>query len=205
MTRVKICGIRTLDAALAACDAGADALGFVFYPPSPRFVEPEAVEEIIAALPPLVTTVGLFVNPAKEAVAGVLERCPLDALQFHGTEEGRFCEAFARPYLRAVSMRPGVDIEAILSGHPRARAFLFDAYREGVPGGTGETFAWDRIPAMRRPWLLAGGLNPDNVAAAIRSVSPPGVDVSGGVENEPGVKDPVLMQRFIAAVRGAQA
>ncbi|MEM6773493.1 MAG: phosphoribosylanthranilate isomerase [Pseudomonadota bacterium] len=204
MTRVKICGIRTLDAALAACDAGADALGFVFYPPSPRFVEPQTVEKIIAALPPLVGTVGLFVNPPRETVASVLERCPIDALQFHGTEERHFCEAFSRPYLRAVSMRPGADIAALVSEHPRARAFLFDAYREGTPGGTGETFAWDRIPAMQSPWLLAGGLNPDNVAAAIRSASPPAVDVSGGVESEPGIKDPALMRRFMAAVHGAQ-
>ncbi len=201
MTRVKICGIRTLDAALAACDAGADALGFVFYPPSPRYVDPETVERIISALPPLVSTIGLFVDPEKQAVDAVLERCPLDALQFHGAEEGPFCEAFGRPYLRAVSMRPGADAEAIVAEHPRARAFLFDAFREDKPGGTGETFAWERIPPMHRPWLLAGGLNPDNVADAIRSVAPPGVDVSGGVESEPGVKDPVLMRRFVAAVR----
>ncbi len=201
MTRVKICGIRTLDAALAACDAGADALGFVFYPPSPRNVDPEAVERIISALPPLVSTIGLFVDPEKQAVDAVLERCPLDALQFHGAEGGPFCEAFGRPYLRAVSMRPGADVEALVAEHPRARAFLFDAFREDKPGGTGETFAWERIPPMRRPWLLAGGLNPDNVAHAIRSVAPPGFDVSGGVESEPGVKDPVLMRRCVAAVR----
>jgi phosphoribosylanthranilate isomerase len=205
VTRVKICGIRSVEDALGACAAGADALGFVFYAPSPRAVDPEEAQRIISALPPLVSTVGLFVDPDAAQVRDVLSRCALDLLQFHGDEDASFCESFERPYLRAVSMSPGRDVSALVEQHPRARAFLFDAWRADAPGGTGETFAWERIPAMDRPWLLAGGLNPDNVGPAIQKVAPPAVDVSGGVERSRGQKDPQLMRAFVDAVRLADS
>lgn len=203
MTRVKICGVRDRPAAEAAARAGADALGLVFYAPSPRSVDIETASAIVRDLAPLMTTVGLFVDPSVEQVEAVLERCPLDCLQFHGGESAAFCESFGRPYLRAVSMRPKLDVAALVEAHRGARAFLFDAWREDAPGGTGETFAWERIPPMQRPWLLAGGLTPANVGDAIRRVRPPAVDVSGGVERERGIKDAQLIRAFIAAVRSA--
>lgn len=203
MTRVKICGVRDRRTAEAAADAGADALGLVFHAPSVRNVDVETAAAIVRSLAPLVTTVGLFVDPSAEQVEAVLERCALDCLQFHGGESPEFCRSFGRPYLRAVSMRPDLDVPAVIRAHDGARAFLFDAWREGVAGGTGETFAWERIPPMERPWLLAGGLTPLNVGEAVRRVHPPAVDVSGGVERERGVKDPQLIRAFIAAVRRA--
>jgi len=205
MTRVKICGIRSARIADAACAAGADALGFVFYGPSPRSVAPDVAARIIRNLPPLVTTVGLFVNPHREEVDAVLAACSLDWLQFHGDERASFCESFGRPYLRAVSMKPDAVPTEVVEEHASARAFLFDAWREDAPGGTGETFAWDRIPPMTRPWLLAGGLTVNNVARAIAAVAPPAIDVSGGVEVSRGVKDPALIGRFMAAVRAADS
>lgn len=202
-TRVKICGIRSARAAEAACRAGADALGFVFYEPSVRNVAVRDAAAILRGLPPLVTTVGLFVDPDEKTVASVLEHCNLDCLQFHGNEAPAFCSSFAKPYLRAVSMKPDIDVASVVAGHEAARAFLFDAWREDAPGGTGETFAWERIPRMQRPWLLAGGLTAANVGDAIRRVKPPAVDVSGGVESERGIKDPELIEAFIVAVREA--
>lgn len=205
MTRVKICGIRSARIADAACAAGADALGFVFYGLSPRNVALSVAARIMRDLPPLVTTVGLFVNPAREEVEAVLDACAPDWLQFHGEESASFCESFGRPYLRAVSMKPDAVPSDVIGEHRGARAFLFDAWREDAPGGTGETFAWDRIPPMTRPWLLAGGLTADNVARAIATVAPPAIDVSGGVEVARGEKDPALIARFMAAVRAADS
>ena len=202
-TRIKICGVTTPAAALAACDAGADALGLVFYAPSRRAVSVAQAVEILAAMPPLVTSVGLFVDPEAPEVEAVLADCALDCLQFHGQENAEFCRQFGRPYIKAVSMRPEVDIEAVLAEHRAARAFLFDAWREDAPGATGETFDWRRLPEIRRPWMLAGGLTADNVGAAIRQLAPPAVDVSGGVESAPGTKDPVRIRQFVAAVREA--
>jgi phosphoribosylanthranilate isomerase len=203
MTRVKICGIRSTDMAQLACDAGADAIGLVFYPASPRAVTAEEAVVIAAVCAPLVSVVGLFVNADRAEVEAVLNVCPLDLLQFHGDESAEYCEQFARPYIKAVSMRPDVDVASLMDRHPRARAFLFDAWRPGVPGGTGETFAWERLPAMDRPWLLAGGLTPENVAGAVRQLRPPAVDVSGGVEHARGEKNPALLRQFVAAVREA--
>lgn len=202
-TRIKICGVTTPAIAASACAAGADALGLVFYPPSKRAVTAEHSAEIVAAMAPLVTSVGLFVDPTAAEVEAVLAVCSLDCLQFHGCETAAFCSQFQRPYIKAVSMRPDVDIPAVLAEHAGARAFLFDAWREDAPGGTGETFDWRRLPDVQRPWMLAGGLSPDNVGAAIEQLAPPAVDVSGGVENAPGVKDPVRIRRFIDAVRKA--
>lgn len=205
MTRVKICGIRRPEEAAVACDAGADALGFVFYAPSPRAVAVETVADLLPGLSPLVTGVGLFVDPAAEEVEAVLERCALDCLQFHGNENRQFCERFARPYIKAIGMRPGVDVAAIMDEHPNARAFLLDAWRPDAPGGTGETFDWDRIGELKRPWILAGGLTPENVGVAIHRVAPAAVDVSGGVERQRGEKDPQRIRHFLQAVRSADA
>jgi phosphoribosylanthranilate isomerase len=186
-----------------ACEAGADALGLVFYRASPRAVTIEQAKAIVGATAPLVSTVGLFVDPREEEVWQVLEQCPLDCLQFHGQESAAFCRQFQRPYIKAISMRPDADIAGLIAEHRDARSFLFDAWREDAPGGTGETFDWARVPAMQRPWLLAGGLTENNVGRAIDELSPPAVDVSGGVESAPGEKDPLRMRRFIAAVRNA--
>lgn len=203
MTRVKICGVRSAVVARQACEAGADAIGLVFYPHSSRAVSVSQAAEVINVTQALVTTVGLFVDPEADEVARVLDRCALDCLQFHGSESAAFCEQFGRPYIKAISMRPQVDIHAILREHQRARAVLFDAWRPDAPGGTGDTFAWERIPKLQRPWILAGGLTADNVAAAIAQVKPQAVDVSGGVENASGEKDPERMQQFMNAVRQA--
>lgn len=198
------------EVAEALCAAGADALGLVFYPPSVRAISAERASEVVSALSPLVSAVGLFVDPSADAVEAVLQRCELDCLQFHGAESAAFCEQFNRPYIKAISMRADLDmgttIAASVSEHKRARAFLFDSWRENMPGGTGEVFSWDRIPAMRgRAWILAGGLHANNVGAAIAKVRPPAVDVSGGVEREAGVKDVASIGSFIAAVRAADA
>ena len=203
-TRIKICGLRTPAAARAVSRAGADAAGFVFYAKSPREVDADQAKECIDALSPMVSAVGLFVDPAPDYVEQVLSMCPLDVLQFHGDEDAAFCEQFDRPYWKAVRMRPDVDLEAVMAAHPRARAFLLDAYTPGVPGGTGETFDWLRIPKLSRPWILAGGLSPSNVGEAIEAVAPPAVDVSGGVESAPGEKSDVLIAAFAEAVRAAE-
>lgn len=201
VTRVKICGIRDPRAAEVASEAGASALGLMFYEPSPRAVDVHPAREVIAAADPFVTMVGVFVNPRREWVERVLEHCALDCLQFHGHEDREFCESFGRPYLRVVSMRPEVDVAAELAAHPQARGYLLDAWRADAPGGTGETFSWDRIPPMARPWILAGGLTAANVGDAIRRTRPSAVDVSGGVEEQRGVKSPQKIREFMDAVR----
>jgi len=200
-TRVKICGITRLEDALAAARAGADALGFVFYPPSPRNIEPEQAARIIAALPPFVTTVALFVNADAETIAEVVSLARVDLLQFHGNECPDYCARQGRPWIKAIRMKEGVDLEAEAERYSAASALLLDAYRPGVPGGTGEAFDWERIPVpLRERIVLAGGLTPENVAEAVRQVRPWAVDVSGGVEAAPGIKDAGKIERFI---RGA--
>ncbi|SDJ60907.1 phosphoribosylanthranilate isomerase [Microbulbifer yueqingensis] len=185
-------------------EAGADALGLVFYEHSPRCVTaPEAVS-IAAAVPPFLTLVGLFVNASADTVNEVLAKVPLNLLQFHGDEPAEYCEQFQRPYIKALRMKEDLDVLAAMAGHPGARGFLLDAYRPGVPGGTGESFDWQRVPQdSGQQIVLAGGLTPDNVAAAIRQAHPQGVDVSGGVESSPGRKDADRVYTFIAAARQA--
>ncbi|WP_323844922.1 phosphoribosylanthranilate isomerase [Microbulbifer magnicolonia] len=201
--QVKICGITTIEDATAAVAAGADALGLVFYAASPRFVDAARAAAIAAAVPPFVTLTGLFVNAAAEAVREILARVPLNLLQFHGDEDADYCEQFRRPYIRALRMKDGLDVLGAMAGHPRARGFLLDAYRPGVPGGTGETFDWQRVPQHSgRSIVLAGGLTPDNVARAIAAARPQAVDVSGGVELSPGKKDPQKIVDFIRAAKG---
>ncbi|HBL86262.1 MAG TPA: phosphoribosylanthranilate isomerase [Alcanivorax sp.] len=210
--RVKICGITRPDDGRHAARAGADAIGLVFYPPSPRYVSPRQAADIVAALPPFVTTVGLFVDAPPEQIAALLEQVPLDMLQFHGDESPEYCAAFQRPWIKALRMRDGVDprAEAERYGAAGARGLLVDSYVPGVPGGTGERFDWDRLPAdPSLPLVLAGGLDPANVAEAVRRVRPWAVDVSGGVEvlgvdgrRQGGIKDPGAVSAFIRAARG---
>ncbi len=201
--RVKICGITRVEDALVATSAGADAIGFVFYAKSPRAVDVEQARAIIAALPPFVTTVGLFVNMARDELHGLLSRVPLDLLQFHGDESVSQCEGFGRPYIKALRVKPGDDIAARVNEYPSASGILLDTYVEGVPGGTGEAFDWSLVPAdLSKPVILAGGLQPGNVAEAVRQLRPYAVDVSGGVEASKGIKDAQKIAAFIQAARG---
>lgn len=201
--RVKICGITRVEDALAAAAAGADAIGLVFYAKSPRAVDIEQAREILAALPPFVTSVGLFVDAERSELERILASVPLDLLQFHGDESVQQCEAFGRPYIKALRVKAGDDIAAQVACYHSAQGILLDAYVEGVPGGTGEAFDWSLIPqALSKPLILAGGLRPDNVAEAVSRVRPYAVDVSGGVEASKGVKDVEKVGAFIRAARG---
>lgn len=204
-TRVKICGITREEDAIAAAEHGADAVGFVFYEPSPRHVAPERAAAIARRLPPFVTTVALFVNAEAELIARVVGEVGVDLIQFHGQECAAYCDAHGRPWIRAVAMRPDTDLEAASREFAAGRGLLLDAYRPGVPGGTGETFDWDRIPAELAPRvILAGGLTVTNVGEAVRRVRPYAVDVSGGVEAAKGIKDPARIKAFIEEVRHAE-
>lgn len=202
MTRIKICGITRVEDALAAAQAGADAIGLVFHAASPRAVSIEQARAIVKALPPFVTTVGLFVDAAEETIRSVLDQVPLDLLQFHGDEPDTFCQRFARPYIKAVRVRPGDDLDALAANWPGASGILLDSYKPGVPGGTGETFDWSMIPAQRS-WtlVLAGGLQSQNVRQAIDLTAPWAVDVSGGVEATKGIKDIDKINAFIHEVK----
>lgn len=204
-TRVKICGITRPEDGLRAASLGADAIGLVFYPKSPRAVDVDQARAILAALPAFVTTVGLFVDAAPEEVNAVLDALPLDLLQFHGNESPAYCRAFRRPYLKALAMRPGLDLQAAAEDYAEARALLVDAWHPEVPGGTGMRFDWERLPArLSRPLVLAGGLNPDNIADAIRTVRPWGVDVSSGVEAAKGIKSVEKMAAFMRGIESAR-
>lgn len=200
-TRVKICGITRPQDALAAAQAGADAIGLVFYPRSPRAVEIDQAREIVDALPPFVTTVGLFVDTDAARIRQVLDSIPLDLLQFHGDESPADCRCYGRPYLKALRMREEADVLATARQYYDAAGLLLDTYRADQPGGTGERFDWRRVPArLTIPVVLAGGLTPDNVAEAILTAQPFGVDVSGGVEAQKGIKDVYKIRSFIAEV-----
>lgn len=205
-TRVKICGITRLADGLAAARCGADAVGFVFYAPSRRYLEPAAAAAIAAALPPFVARVGLFVDPDPAWVEATLAAVELDLLQFHGAEPPELCRRFRMPYLKAAGMADNaVDLAALCRRYGDARALLVDSH-SGGGGGSGETFAWSRLPSgLPKPLLLAGGLNPANVAAAIAQVHPFGVDVSSGVEVAKGEKSPQLLAAFMAAVQRQDA
>ncbi len=211
-TRIKICGITRVDDGVAAARAGADAIGLVFWPGTPRFVTHERARAIAAALPPFVTVVGLFVDPAPAEVQAALAAVPLDLLQFHGAEPPDLCRNFGRPYLKAIPVKEGVDLLESASRYGDAAGLLFDAWREGdLPGGTGQTFDWGRLPKrLAQPLILSGGLDPDNVALAVRSVRPWAVDVSSGVEirgadgkPQRGIKDPERIAALIREVRNA--
>ena len=204
-TRGKICGITREDDALAAVESGADAIGFVFFKSSPRSIDVERAAQIARRLPPFVTSVGLFVDADDEFIARVVAEVGVDLLQFHGQETPADCERHRRPWIRAVRMRPDTDLIAVQADYAAGRGLLLDAYRPGLPGGTGATFDWARIPpALASQIVLAGGLRPDNVGDAVRRVRPFAVDVSGGVEAEKGIKDPQKIQAFIEEVRRAE-
>ncbi len=200
-TRVKICGITRVEDALCAARCGADAIGLVFYRRSPRAVTHEQARAIAVALPPFVAAVGLFVNPTPEEVGAALREVPLQVLQFHGDECPADCGRYGLPYVKAVSMRAGLDPRRYMDTYPDAAGFLLDSHGGGKAGGTGEVFDWSLIPGgLERPVLLAGGLNPHNVATAIERVRPWGIDLSSGVERAPGVKDPQLIEALMQEV-----
>ncbi len=202
MTRVKICGITQLEDAQTAIEAGASALGFVFYKPSPRYVEPSVAQSIIQQLPPFVTTTALVVNHDAQSVNAIIDQVKPDLLQFHGDEDNAFCAQFNRPFIKALRMKEGEDIAALCLQYPDARAILLDSYVKGVPGGTGAAFNWQLIPKqLRSSIILAGGLDADNVACAIDQVGPFALDVSGGVERDKGVKCHQQIKRFMQAVQ----
>lgn len=203
--RSKICGITRIEDALAAVDAGADAIGLVFYAKSPRAVNVQQARAIIAALPPFVTTVGLFVNASRCELGEILDAVPLDLLQFHGDETPADCEGYHRPWIKALRVKAGDDIAASCKAYAGASGILLDTYVEGVPGGTGEAFDWSLVPKdLGKPIILAGGLSATNVAQAIAQVHPYAVDVSGGVEQSKGIKDHAKIRAFIQAVRSSK-
>lgn len=201
-TRVKICGLTRESDLAAAVAAGADAIGLVFYEPSPRAVGVEQARALVAMLPPFVTGVGLFVDAEPDFVRSVLARVPLDMLQFHGDESPAYCDAFHRPWIRAVHMRPETDLQALTRRYRDACGLLLDTYDPAISGGTGRRFDWDLVPGWLTPRIiLAGGLNPGNVAEAIRRVGPYALDVSGGVESAKGIKDRAKLEAFLRGVK----
>lgn len=215
-TRVKICGITREQDAASAIEAGADALGFVFYPPSPRAISAKRAAQICGSLPPLVDKVALFVNASSDEIRQLLDLVPITLIQFHGDETAEFCEQFARPYIKAIRIKavsagnseddmnhsPEAAVQQMLA-HNHAAGFLLDAYHKGVPGGTGKTFDWNCIPVSERPLILAGGLTSSNVTDAITQVAPFAVDVSSGVESAPGIKDPAKIWQFMQAAQNS--
>lgn len=202
-TRIKICGLTREGDVEAAVAAGADAIGFVFYPSSPRFVTAERAAELSRLIPPFVTLTALFVNAAPETIETVLQQVPVGLLQFHGDETEADCQRWQRPYLRAARMKPGLNLVQYASEFASARALLLDAFVEGYGGG-GQVFDWSLIPQdLPKPLVLSGGLTPHNVGEAIRLVRPAAVDVSSGVEAGKGIKDASKIAAFVAAVRAA--
>ena len=203
-TRVKICGITRPEDGLEAANAGADAIGLVFWGHSPRAVSISRAAEICRALPAFVSVVALTVDAKETLVKQIVDELPIDLLQFHGDETPEMCESYNKPYLKALRMRPGLPFVEEVEKYSNARAVLTDTYRKGVPGGTGESFDWDLIPnECSSRIVLAGGLNPSNATSAVQTVRPYAVDVSGGVEASPGIKEKSKIIEFINAVRDA--
>lgn len=203
MIKIKICGITNLDDALAAAEAGADALGFNFYKKSPRCIEPEKAAEIIAQLPPFIMPVGIFVNEREDRVREIQAKTCVQTVQFHGDESPEFCQRFGNRVIKAFQVKDKESLKAM--AHYRVGAFLLDSYREGMRGGTGTTFDW-HLAVVAKTFgkvILAGGLTPDNVVEAVKLVQPYGVDVAGGVEKEKGIKDHAKIKKFITEVRRA--
>ena len=202
MTRVKVCGITRVEDALAAARSGADGIGLVFYERSPRHVSVAQARQLAGALPPFVTTVGLFVNAEAAFVREVLANVPLDLLQFHGDETPEYCAQFNKPFLKAIRVKAGVDLLQCASDFRGARGLLLDAHVEGIPGGTGTAFDWALIPGdLPLPVILSGGLDAGNAAAAIKQVRPYALDVSSGVEASKGIKDAAKIAAFINEVK----
>ena len=207
-TRVKICGITSTQDADYVCAAGADSIGLVFYEKSPRNVTIAQAKEICDSLPPFVTCVGLFLNPTDDFVNSVLDEVKLDLLQFHGSETPEFCDSFSRPYIKAIGME-GIDSEdefaEITKKHTNTKGFLVDSHATGKAGGTGKTFDWKNVPQMQeKPIILAGGLNPENIADALIQLNVYGVDLSSGVESQPGIKDPKKIKKLMSEVYRVQ-
>jgi len=201
-TRVKICGITTVDMAEEAVKQGADAIGLVFYPPSARCVTVDQAADIVASLPAFVTAVGLFVNEQADEINRIISKTRINLLQFHGNECPDYCASFDFPYIKALRMTDDIDLFQLRSDYLNAQSLLLDTYRAGMPGGTGEAFDWDRVPAdLAGNIILAGGLDADNITHAIQTVKPYAVDVSGGVESSKGVKSPEKIRQFMQGVK----
>ena len=205
-TQIKLCGFTRPEDAAQAVALGADSLGLVFYPPSPRHVSIEQAVAVCNAVGPFTSLTALFLNAEVSEIEQVLAQVPVSLLQFHGTESADFCRSFGRPYIKSVPMKTVVDVEAYCNEYHDARGFLLDSNAAGAAGGSGSVFDWTRIPSSLLPRLiLAGGLSVDNVNDAVRRVRPSAVDVSSGVESARGVKDSGMMQAFIQAVKAADA
>ena len=200
-TRVKICGITRCQDAEFAAEMGVDAIGLVFFEASPRAVTIAQAKKIVAVLPPFVSVVALFVDAAASTVNDCLAALPIDILQFHGNESQEYCAQFSRPYLKAIRMREGIDLAAKAEIYDDACALLLDSYQPGVQGGTGQTFDWSMIKKIDKPIILAGGLTAENVGEAIKRVQPFAVDVSGGVEEEKGIKAQTKINAFMQEVK----
>lgn len=204
-TRIKICGITREEDLRAAVDCGTDAVGFVFYEPSPRYVLPQRAAELVRRLPPFVMAVGLFVNASEAFISSTVETVSLDLLQFHGDETAADCRRYQRPYIKAARVGPDLDLIEYASQFPDARGLLLDAFVEGY-GGAGKCFDWSLIPpALPLPVILSGGLDERNVGQAIERVRPWAVDVSSGVEVSKGIKDAGKIAEFVAGVRNADS
>jgi len=203
-TKIKICGITNPKNALDAVDLGVDALGFVFFEESPRYIEPKKARKIINLLPLFVLRVGLFVNASKEEVLSAISDSSVNVLQFHGDEDEQFCNQFNLPYIKAISFQDGVNLLEYCKLFTSSSAILIDTYSENMRGGTGKTFNWDLLPKeLPLPLIIAGGLDSGNVSSLINSINPYGVDVSGGVESDKGIKDYTMMKNFVLGVHNA--
>ena len=203
-TKIKICGITNSKNALDAVDLGVDALGFVFFEESPRYIEPKKARKIINLLPSFVLRVGLFVNASKEEVLSAISDSSVNVLQFHGDEDEQFCNQFNLPYIKATSFQDGVNLLEYCKLFTSSSAILIDTYSENMRGGTGKTFNWDLLPKeLPLPLIVAGGLDSGNVSSLINSINPYGVDVSGGVESDKGIKDYTMMKNFVLGVHNA--
>lgn len=206
-TRIKFCGLTRAGDVRFACELGVDAIGFVFASRSPRHLRLHEAQPLRSAVAPLVSVVALFMDNPADEVARIVDALQPHILQFHGSESDAFCGGFGIPFLKALPMRglSSEKIDAQLTRYPSAAGFLFDGHAPGVPGGRGQAFDWSKLPphSMTRPWLLAGGLKPENIAIAIRTARPWGVDVSSGIERVIGTKDGELMLNFVREVMSA--
>lgn len=199
--RVKICGLTRTEDVASAVNCGVDALGFVFVPASKRCISAAIATSLCQLVPAFISRVGLFLNQPAADIDEVLQQVPLSLLQFHGRESAEFCRQFKRPYIKSVSLQSGSSITELEQAYPDAAAILVDSHEPGGLGGTGKTLDWQQVKPGSRPLILAGGLNPQNVATAIQLIRPWAVDVSSGVEFSPGIKDAAAIKRFISEAK----
>jgi phosphoribosylanthranilate isomerase len=200
--RVKVCGITRSEDAIAAIQCGVDAIGFVFWPHSTRYIDPESVRRIAEVIPPFICTVGVYVDPDAAWVEQTARAAKLNLLQFHGDESPEFCNQFSQPYIKAIRVKPDTDLLQYAQRYGAAKGLLLDTYAADMPGGTGHAFDWQLIPQqLSLPLILSGGLNPDNVARAIKQTQPWAVDVSSGVEASKGIKDEKKIIAFMQGVK----